>query len=140
MTFYQGETQMQAQMAENRERGYAKVKEGAAFLGLSVAKLYQLMSSGELPSVKLGKSRRIAWKEFRRRLATEAELRCWWEEHPTANVGIVLGRISGLLGIDIDGPEGEELLSEITPAALLSSQSFPTPRGGRRFLYALPAG
>jgi excisionase family DNA binding protein len=47
---------------ENRDRGYARVKEGAGYLGISVAKLYQLMSAGELAYVKLGKSRRIAWK------------------------------------------------------------------------------
>jgi excisionase family DNA binding protein len=47
--------------AENLERGYTTVKGGSAFTGISVAKLYQLMASGELPFVKLGKSRRIAW-------------------------------------------------------------------------------
>jgi excisionase family DNA binding protein len=54
----QGESQMQV---ENRERGYATVKAAAAYLAISVAKLYQMMAAGELAYVKLGKSRRIAW-------------------------------------------------------------------------------
>lgn len=52
---------MQATQRENRERGYATVKEAAGYVRLSVAKLYQLMSQGDLPFVKVGKARRIAW-------------------------------------------------------------------------------
>jgi excisionase family DNA binding protein len=47
--------------AETRERGLASVKQGAGYLGVSPAKLYEMMARGELPFVKLGKSRRIAW-------------------------------------------------------------------------------
>lgn len=37
------------------------VQEVARFLSLSRAKIYQLMTAGELPYVKLGKSRRVRW-------------------------------------------------------------------------------
>jgi len=36
-----------------------KIPAAAAFLGISIAKLYQFMDSGELAYVKLGRSRRI---------------------------------------------------------------------------------
>ena len=39
--------------------GLVSVKEAAAFLKISVAKLYALMERGELVYAKLGKSRRI---------------------------------------------------------------------------------
>jgi excisionase family DNA binding protein len=39
--------------------GLVTVKEAGRFLGLSVASVYNLMSRGELPYVKLGRSRRI---------------------------------------------------------------------------------
>ena len=39
--------------------GLDKVKEAAVFLGVSVAYMYRLMERGELPFVKLGRSRRI---------------------------------------------------------------------------------
>jgi excisionase family DNA binding protein len=39
--------------------GMQTVKEAAAFLGVSVATLYGLMARGDLPFVKLGRSRRI---------------------------------------------------------------------------------
>jgi excisionase family DNA binding protein len=41
----------------------ARVAEVAAFLKLSRSKLYQMMDSGELPYVKLGKSRRLRWSD-----------------------------------------------------------------------------
>ena len=41
------------------EDGLMKVAEAAAFLSLSRATLYTLMDRGELPFVKIGRSRRI---------------------------------------------------------------------------------
>ena len=41
------------------EDGLLKVAEAAAFLSLSRATLYTLMDRGELPFVKIGRSRRI---------------------------------------------------------------------------------
>lgn len=35
----------------------------AKFLAISRSKVYQLMDSGELPYVKLGKSRRVRWSD-----------------------------------------------------------------------------
>lgn len=39
--------------------GLVDVETAASFLGIRRAKLYTLLASGELPSVKIGKSRRI---------------------------------------------------------------------------------
>ena len=35
----------------------------AAFLSISRSKVYQLMEAGDLPYVKLGKSRRVRWDD-----------------------------------------------------------------------------
>lgn len=39
--------------------GLDRVEEGARFLKISRSRLYELMSTGELPFVKIGRSRRI---------------------------------------------------------------------------------
>jgi excisionase family DNA binding protein len=39
--------------------GLKTVREAASFLGISVAGTYQLMARGDLPFVKIGRSRRI---------------------------------------------------------------------------------
>lgn len=44
--------------------GLANVGEGSKYLGVSVPKIYLLMSSGELPYVKIGKCRRIRWADI----------------------------------------------------------------------------
>jgi excisionase family DNA binding protein len=41
------------------EDGLVTVKEAAAFLSISIAKVYGLMGGGELCYIKLGRSRRI---------------------------------------------------------------------------------
>jgi len=55
-------------------RGLLRIDEAAAWLGLSKRKTYELILRGELPSVHIGRSRRIALsalESFVRRLAVE---------------------------------------------------------------------
>ncbi len=47
-------------------RGLQTVQAVAAFLSLSRSKVYQLMERGELPYVKIGKSRRLRWSDVMR--------------------------------------------------------------------------
>lgn len=68
-----------------------------------------------------------------------AQVRAWWAQHPTANVGLWPGQ-SGLVVIDIDGPEGE------VTAAKLSLLSEPTLEcstgradGGRHLYFRRPS-
>jgi excisionase family DNA binding protein len=51
----------QQMQVENERRGYTAPKGAAKFLSISLAGLYKLMSDGQLPYIKIGKSRRIAW-------------------------------------------------------------------------------
>jgi len=55
-----------AQYAEEAVKdnvGLRPVREVARFLAISRSKVYQLMETGELPYVKLGKSRRVRWSD-----------------------------------------------------------------------------
>ena len=46
--------------------GLACVAEVVAVSRLSRSKVYEMLTSGELPSVRFGKSRRIRWTDIRR--------------------------------------------------------------------------
>jgi hypothetical protein len=46
------------------------------------------------------------WKAWQARLPAMEEVAEQWEAVPRANVGVVLGAVSGLVGVDADGPEG----------------------------------
>jgi putative DNA primase/helicase len=52
-------------------------------------------------------------------------------------VAVALGTVSGLVGIDVDGPEGEEILQDMSRGELPRTLAFATGRG-RRLLYAIP--
>jgi excisionase family DNA binding protein len=52
---------MVAKLDVKDRTGLATVKEAAEHLRLSSAKVYQLMSKGTLPAVKIGGSRRVRW-------------------------------------------------------------------------------
>lgn len=81
------------------------------------------------------------WKDYTERLPRPAELRLLWNRCPTANVGVALGPVSGLVALDIDGSAGEKLLR-----TLLQTYGEPLPAtlefvtgGGRRLLFSHPA-
>jgi hypothetical protein len=52
----------------------------------------------------------VEWDQFKKERATAAMIREWWGKWPNANIGIVMGEVSGLIAIDVDGPHGVELL------------------------------
>jgi excisionase family DNA binding protein len=44
------------------DEGLATVSEAGRFLGISRAKLYQMMDRGQLTYCKLGRNRRVPWR------------------------------------------------------------------------------
>lgn len=74
-----------------------------------------------------------------RRAPSDLDLQRWKREFPDANIGLVLGEASGLVGIDVSGPEGEAKLQEVSGGLLPPTWSFTTGKG-RRYLYRVPPG
>lgn len=63
-----------------------------------------------------------------------AQIRAWWRENPTANIGLWPGQ-SGLVVLDIDGPEGEKAAQKL---GVLSEPTLVCTTGradGGRHLY-----
>ncbi len=50
--------------------------------------------------------------------ADPAQVARWWSRWPEANIGIVCGAASGLVVIDVDGPDGGEESLEALAAEL----------------------
>jgi putative DNA primase/helicase len=46
----------------------------------------------------------------------ETTIKRWWAAYPKANIGVVTGRVSGIVVVDVDGAKGQAKL-----AALLSN-------------------
>jgi hypothetical protein len=85
----------------------------------------------------------IRWLEYQHRLASEDEIKDWYQRWPDGNVGIVTGEVSGLVVLDIDPKhDGDSSLAE------LIQEHGPLPHtieaisggGGRHVYFAHPGG
>src|SRR4051794_22933083 len=75
---------------------------GASILPAALAYLRRGFSV--VPQLAGAKHPCVKWKPFQDRLPTEEEWRGWAERWPTAGLAAVLGPVSGLFAIDVDGP------------------------------------
>ena len=64
----------------------------------------------------------------------------WWRKWPNANVGIVTGKVSGIVVLDIDGDRGEESLSNLEAdlGPLPDTWEQLTGGGGRHLVFIRP--
>jgi hypothetical protein len=76
-----------------------------------------------------------SWAEYQTRLPEADEVSEWWDKWPTANIGVVCGKISNLSVVDVD------LLDKANPGSIASHDDLPetmtarTGSGGLHFYY-----
>ncbi len=90
-----------------------------------------------------GKSPWGPWKQFQDTLPTVEELAAKWRDLPTANVGVALGPVSGVVRLDVEGEAAWHQLQELSGGDLPATWEFRSGRAdgtGRGTLYAIPAG
>lgn len=104
---------------------------------LNAALKYYDLGYSVIPFREMEKRPAIDWREYQEKRAEKAEIRSWWTKWPKANVGIVTGKISGICVIDIDTPEGKEIIDSILPDSI-TPVSADTPRGGQHLWFAMP--
>lgn len=80
------------------------------------------------------------WKKLQTERTTEAEIKKLFSQHPRSNVGLILGPVSGLIRIDVDGARGDELLREKSKGDLPPTLEFSSGGNGRGLLYRIPDG
>jgi hypothetical protein len=69
------------------------------------------------------------------------QIRTWWRKTPDANVGIATGEVSGIVVLDVDGPEGLDAWDALMADGreeIRSSFLVTTPRGGVHVYLAHP--
>jgi hypothetical protein len=79
---------------------------------LAHALAYRRMGWSVIPMRAGTKKPHVRWKRFKEQSVTEQNIRDWWEEWPNAGIGLLLGPVSGVLAVDVDGPEAHEALIE----------------------------
>lgn len=85
-----------------------------------------------------GKGPMHKWKEGQGRLPTVAAVQKYWRDYPIGNVGCVLGQVSGLIRVDVDGAPGEAALQEWSQGDLPPTWEFRSSSAGRGLLYRWP--
>lgn len=79
----------------------------------------------------------IKWQEYQTRLPDKEEIRDWFKRYPSANIGIVTGKVSNLMVVDIDEEQGYEEIKKYIPADM----EYPivqTPSGGHHYYFRMP--
>jgi hypothetical protein len=78
------------------------------------------------------------WQAYRKRRARPQELNVLWGRNRHQNVGLVLGPVSGLVGVDVEGSAGEQFLRELSGGDLPPTLELQTPALSRRLFYRWP--
>jgi len=68
--------------------------------------------------VQKNKKPYIKWERYQGERATQEQLEQWWGQWPEANVGIVTGKISGIMVLDADSKQGQKELNKLFPDSL----------------------
>lgn len=107
----------------------------------AAALAYAARGRSVIPMQPHGKRPLVAWREFQQRAASVAEIHRWFRHWPDANVGIVTGRISGIVVVDVDlrhgGPQCVAA-AEAAQGPLPPTVEAATGGGGRHLYYAHP--
>lgn len=80
-------------------------------LGFSVIPLLPRDKRPNGPLLPLNAERKPTWTPFQIECADSDRILVWWDKSETANVGIVCGQVSGVVVLDVDGPEGSDQLT-----------------------------
>ena len=53
----------------------------------------------------------VKWESFQKNRPTDQDIQEWWNQYPKANIGVITGKISELIVIDIDSQTGREVFA-----------------------------
>jgi len=80
----------------------------------------------------------MSWQEYQNKSPVESSVRKWWQGNPTANIGIVTGKQSGIVVVDVDSDDGMNELEKYLPETMVTPVA-QTPKG-KHFYFAYTDG
>ncbi len=96
---------------------------------LDAALRYAASGWSVIPIAPRAKTPLIPWTPHQQQRATPEQITAWWTRWMHANVGIVTGAVSGLVVVDLDGPEGQAEFLGRCGGALPHTPTVKTGRG-----------
>lgn len=86
-----------------------------------------------VPQLPGAKKPCVRWKPFQERRPTEEELTDWFQRWPDAGLALVLGPVSNVLAIDVDGEEAHQALMQRLGAEPLAPKALSGSRKPYRY-------
>lgn len=77
------------------------------------------------------------WKKYQTERPTPEQVRLWWEMWPNAMIGVLTGKLSGIVSIDIDEEIGFKEINNLLPDSLIAP-TYKTPSGGQQMIFKMP--
>ena len=100
---------------------------------LATALAYRSRGWSLVPVQRQEKKPLVPWKHYQTTLPSNEEIEQWWTQYPDANIGIVTGRISDLIVVDIDQGADIASLPSLPPTYTIRSGG-----GGYHMYYRYP--
>lgn len=100
---------------------------------LEAALKYMRRGWSVVPIGEKTKSPLVKWEKYQTQRATEQKIKEWWIQNPSANVGIITGKISNLIVVDVDTEAGALSLKPYLNNIVTLTAS--TPRGGKHLYF-----
>jgi hypothetical protein len=79
------------------------------------------------------------WKCYQVARPIPEKIKEWWAKWPEAMIGVICGRISGIIAIDTDTQEADEQFQSLLPESLVVPIC-TTPRGGKHYIFRYQEG
>lgn len=98
-------------------------------VGMTIRHIQTCQNPGKCPLIK-------DWQ--RAKAPTDEMIAGWIRKWPYFNIGLLLGSVSGLVGIDVDGEGGKAILNKWSNGDLPPTLMYSTPNQGIRYLYRIP--
>ncbi|MBN1962390.1 MAG: bifunctional DNA primase/polymerase, partial [Deltaproteobacteria bacterium] len=92
-----------------------------------------------IPIEPRGKKPLIPWADFQQRVPTTEEVQAWFEKWPDANIGIVTGKISQLIVVDVDSEQAQATIDKLLPDSLVTPVA-KTAKGKHYYFVRPPGG
>ena len=79
----------------------------------------------------------VPWTMYEKELPTPEDIKQWWTKWPDALIGVVTGKVSGIVTIDVDENIGFVEIEKLIPDSLVVP-TYHTPSGGVQMLFTMP--
>jgi len=106
---------------------------------LESALWYQKQGYSVIPIRQNKKPYLKEWKLYQTEKADPGMVRAWWKKWPDANIGLVAGRGSGRIVVDVDSQKGLDALNEFLTDSLITPIA-ETPGGGWHYYFKYQPG